>query len=259
MQSNNPDERLSSLQKQLTDLEQQQSAIEEKNQAVEDQARALEVDIRELATQEANLQQRKKEIQARAKQIGKARSGFIKQQKSLDGQRQALRKTLAHTEQQIERDTAEESRLRDELKAQDDSWRAFQEERETAEIEERKKREAEEVAQRNLPRIAMAVDVSMQTENNFFMGLTENLSEGGLFIATHDALPLGTKLDLILKLPETSPIQAKVEVRWVREYNQFTKDMAPGVGVQFQDLGEADQKVISSFLAQRDPILYDAF
>lgn len=259
MQTNNPDDHLGALQKQLNELDEQHLAIEEKSQAVEGQAKELELEIRELAKQEASLQQRKKEIQARAKQIGKTRSGFIKQQKALHGQRQSLLSTLADTEDRIERDAAEEARLRTELGAQDARWQTFQEARETAEREQRKKRESVMAAQRNLPRTAVAVDVSMQTEHNFYMGLTENLSEGGLFIATYDALPLGTKLDLTLKLPETAPIKVKVEVRWVREYNQFTESMAPGVGVQFQDLAEGDQKVITSFLAQRDPILYDAF
>ncbi|MBW2702391.1 MAG: TIGR02266 family protein [Deltaproteobacteria bacterium] len=113
------------------------------------------------------------------------------------------------------------------------------------------------VNQRSSPRANVVVDVAMHSDNNFFMGLTENLSEGGLFLATYDDIPLGTELALSLNLPEHRTIQTRGVVCWVREYTQYTKDLAPGVGLRFLDLAETDQFAIREFIRRRDPILYD--
>ncbi len=107
------------------------------------------------------------------------------------------------------------------------------------------------------PRLSLAVDVSLNTEHNFYMGLTENLSEGGLFIATFDSVPIGTRLELTLNLPGMAPIRTQAEVRWQREHSEYTADMAPGIGVRFLALTEPQQTAIRSFLTQRDPILFE--
>ena len=42
---------------------------------------------------------------------------------------------------------------------------------------------------RRYPRHDVELEVTMESESNFYMGLTENLSEGGIFIATHMLKP----------------------------------------------------------------------
>ena len=110
---------------------------------------------------------------------------------------------------------------------------------------------------RECPRVAVEVEVSLHTEHNFYAGLTRDLSEGGLFIATVENLPVGTEMELSVSLSGHAPIQARGQVCWVREYNQFNQDFHPGVGVRFTDLADGDRDAIESFLAARDPILYD--
>ena len=51
-------------------------------------------------------------------------------------------------------------------------------------------------------RIPVEVEVTLSSEHNFFVGWSENISEGGLFIATHQLEPLGTKLELTLVVPD---------------------------------------------------------
>jgi uncharacterized protein (TIGR02266 family) len=101
------------------------------------------------------------------------------------------------------------------------------------------------------------LEVTMESETNFYMGLTENLSEGGLFIATHVLKPLGTQLEVAFKLPEmTEPIKVTGTVRWVREYSE-TSDTSPGMGVRFEAVGPELTEQIRRFLAARDPLFYD--
>jgi uncharacterized protein (TIGR02266 family) len=89
------------------------------------------------------------------------------------------------------------------------------------------------------------------------MGLTENLSEGGLFIATHVHKPLGTQIEVSFKLPDMSePVKVTGTVRWVREYSE-TSDTSPGMGVRFEHIGPEHTEQIRRFLAARDPLFYD--
>jgi uncharacterized protein (TIGR02266 family) len=106
-------------------------------------------------------------------------------------------------------------------------------------------------------RHGVAIDVTLESESNFYMGLTENLSAGGLFIATHTLRPLGTAIDVTLQLPGAEdPVRVRGTVRWVREYSE-TSDGGPGMGLRFDDITEEDAHIIRQFLAARDPLFYD--
>src|SRR5687767_4203952 len=97
----------------------------------------------------------------------------------------------------------------------------------------------------------------VESETNFYMGLTENLSEGGLFIATHVLKPLGTQIEVSFKLPG-APDSIKVTgtVRWLREYSP-TSDTSPGMGVRFEQIDQHHVDHIRKFLASRDPLFND--
>src|SRR6476659_1269928 len=77
------------------------------------------------------------------------------------------------------------------------------------------------------------LEVSLESESNFYMGLTESLSEGGRFIATHVIRPIGTEGEVSFKLPHVAEaIKAVGIVRWTREYSE-SSDTSPGMGVRF--------------------------
>lgn len=112
-------------------------------------------------------------------------------------------------------------------------------------------------ARRVHPRHDIELEVTMESESNFYMGLTENLSEGGLFIATHVLKPLGTRIDVSFKLPDTAAaIQVSGTVRWVREYSE-TSDTSPGLGVRFDRIHSDDIQHIRAFLDARAPLFFD--
>jgi uncharacterized protein (TIGR02266 family) len=112
-------------------------------------------------------------------------------------------------------------------------------------------------ARRAHTRQDVELEVSLESESNFYMGLTENLSEGGLFIATHQLKPLGTQIDVSFKLPHVAEaIKAKGVVRWVREYSE-SSDTMPGLGVRFEHIAPEQVEQIREFLAARAPLFYD--
>jgi uncharacterized protein (TIGR02266 family) len=107
--------------------------------------------------------------------------------------------------------------------------------------------------QRGANRVVVDVEVSLASESHFFVGLTRNLSQGGLFVATWRRLPVGTPLDLVLTLPD-GIVTARARVRWVRDATEVS---APGIGVMFEGLGEGDRQRIEVFCAERAPYYFD--
>ena len=113
-----------------------------------------------------------------------------------------------------------------------------------------------EGARRSSARRDIALEVTLESESNFYMGLTENLSEGGLFIATHALQPLGSPIEVSFKLPHGEAIKVLGTVRWVREYSE-TSDAGPGMGVRFDNISSENADLIRQFLAARAPLFYD--
>lgn len=111
---------------------------------------------------------------------------------------------------------------------------------------------------RAAPRAAVYATVALSSEHNFWTGLTMNVSEGGLFVATHNVVPLGTMLLLHMKLPfEPEQLVTLAEVRWTRPYSGQV-DVPAGLGLQFVDTDPRVLAKIKRFVATiREPLFFD--
>jgi len=105
-------------------------------------------------------------------------------------------------------------------------------------------------------RYAVDLEVSMSSEHNFYAGLAENISAGGIFVATHITKPVGEQLELSIALPGGLSIRATGEVRWTLAYSE-TSSAKPGLGIRFLDLSPEAVGLIERFVRNRDPLLYD--
>ena len=99
-------------------------------------------------------------------------------------------------------------------------------------------------------------DVDLDTGSNFYWGLLDDISEGGVFVAT-DYLPKRqSKIHLRFSLPDGgNPITVLGEVRWFRE--ESSRDSPVGFGIRFVDLPAPARARISDFIERRDPLFYD--
>lgn len=113
-------------------------------------------------------------------------------------------------------------------------------------------------SRRSYERFPVEVSVDFVSEHNFFTGFSLNVSEGGLFVATHVARPVGSRLEIRLALPDSpEPLEILTEVRWVREHSD-TSDASPGLGLRFVGLSKEDEARIHAFVQRvRDPLFYD--
>ena len=108
-------------------------------------------------------------------------------------------------------------------------------------------------------RFDLEVKVDLESDHNFYTGLTQNISAGGLFIATHHLRRIGDQITLKFSLPGSDKqIMIETEVRWIRENSALNRiDGASGMGVRFVNLSPQAAQAIQQFIESRDSLYYD--
>lgn len=110
---------------------------------------------------------------------------------------------------------------------------------------------------RHYRRAHIVAELALHSGSNFYMGFTQDISEGGVFVVSYLTEPIGTVLSLELQFPGAVEIHAKGVVRWVREPHGFDDSSEPpGMGIQFLDLAEQDRALIAEFVELRAPLFY---
>src|SRR5882672_6126773 len=71
-------------------------------------------------------------------------------------------------------------------------------------------------------RFSVDLDVTVGSDHNFYAGFAENLSAGGVFIATHKLKPVGSKIELCINMPDGAQIRVEGQVRWIRVFNEHS-------------------------------------
>ena len=108
-------------------------------------------------------------------------------------------------------------------------------------------------------RFDLEVKVDLESDHNFYTGLTQNISAGGLFIATHHLRRIGDQITLKFTLPGSDKVVAvETEVRWIRENSALMRaDGGTGMGVRFINLSPEAKAAIDSFVQSRESLYYD--
>lgn len=82
-------------------------------------------------------------------------------------------------------------------------------------------------------REAVTLFVEYEGADDLVGDFTENLSTGGTFVATNRALPIGTRVQLVLSFPGLlEPIAVEGVVRWARTHESAEGDV--GAGIEFE-------------------------
>jgi len=106
-------------------------------------------------------------------------------------------------------------------------------------------------SQRKDVRRVVELPVEFDSETQFYAGMTQDISEGGVFIATYRVLPVGTQLGLSFELPCSTKIVARGEVRWIRAPSSTSR---PGMGIAFLELSAQAIPALSRFCHQNAPL-----
>ncbi len=107
-------------------------------------------------------------------------------------------------------------------------------------------------------RVPTVVEVDLFNENTFFTGFTENISRGGLFIATSAPYELGSRLSIRLSLMGGAPREHEVVVRWIRPAGT-PGGLPAGMGVQFETLEGEAHEALQTFIddSVKDTLFFD--
>lgn len=109
---------------------------------------------------------------------------------------------------------------------------------------------------RQHPRLELGTIVNFsEDDHSFYTGFSENISEGGLFIATYTFQPKkGDRFSLSFSLPDEPPIEVIGEVTWLREQSSHSSTMTPGFGCKFINLEEGDKYRINQFIHHNEAL-----
>lgn len=108
---------------------------------------------------------------------------------------------------------------------------------------------------RTSERAPWIADLEFGEDAQFFTGLSLDISEGGLFVATYTTIPIGTRLVLSFELPDGTNVEARGEVRWVR--SEATDGERPGVGIAFTELPPGVRERIAELCSRQEPLYFD--
>jgi uncharacterized protein (TIGR02266 family) len=109
---------------------------------------------------------------------------------------------------------------------------------------------------RRMHRFPIKVEVSYSSAHNFYTGVIENVSSGGIFVATDTPGAIGDEYEVSFTVPGLDkPCTAVCQVRWIREVGGTS---APaGMGLRFVRLHATTRAAIELFLRHREPILFE--
>lgn len=114
-----------------------------------------------------------------------------------------------------------------------------------------------EPERRGTERARVLADVGFQSDSNFFTGFSSDVSDGGLFVATYDVLPVGTELMVSFVLPEGHQITVTGRVSWIRDAGP-DGETRPGMGIAFDGLTTRDHAAIQRFMTKRTPLFHES-
>jgi len=101
----------------------------------------------------------------------------------------------------------------------------------------------------------LVLEVTFESRHNFYTGISQDLSVGGLFVATYSFLPVGECVRVRFTLPGSSELlDAITEVRWVRRKD--TDEGEAGMGLEFLQLSPATRQLVKAFAERRNAIGY---
>ncbi|HXU70300.1 MAG TPA: TIGR02266 family protein [Polyangia bacterium] len=110
--------------------------------------------------------------------------------------------------------------------------------------------------QRLAPRVPLQVEVTLESEHNFFSGVADNISEGGLFVATTNPPEVGSEVGFELVLGGERFLVMGV-VRWVRDERAASSGAPAGCGVKWVHLEDGAFEAIQHFIEVRQTDFYE--
>jgi uncharacterized protein (TIGR02266 family) len=105
------------------------------------------------------------------------------------------------------------------------------------------------IALERRPRVAVATPVYIEGAERTLLGMSQDLSQSGMFVETRRELPLGVQLGLTFRLPgQAAPVRVTGRVARAVPPRELALSERPGVGIAFERFGDADRARLHDFI-----------
>jgi uncharacterized protein (TIGR02266 family) len=101
---------------------------------------------------------------------------------------------------------------------------------------------------RRATRVAIAIPVELRDERGFSLHASSDLSPGGAYFALAIPHPIGSQVEVTLRLPGDAPIVCRGEVVNIPDATRF------GMGVRFLDIREEDRTRLEALIDPGEPV-----
>jgi uncharacterized protein (TIGR02266 family) len=104
-------------------------------------------------------------------------------------------------------------------------------------------------AKRKWPRLHHEVMVAVSSDvHGSFSGWSTSVSQGGCFVNTHTAAPVGARVQVLLQLPGEPECKLQARVVWSQPAGPGVDE--PGMGIEFIDADDATRARLGRIVAQ---------
>ena len=104
------------------------------------------------------------------------------------------------------------------------------------------------------PRYQVDIQVDEQTSSMFTAGRVTNISRGGLFMESPTPLPIKSRIDLALQLPEIRTVlHLQGRVVWTYDIRRTNSRIMTGTGIKFEDMSPEQRQVLEWYLLRVAP------
>ncbi|MCZ7683278.1 MAG: PilZ domain-containing protein [Sandaracinaceae bacterium] len=108
-----------------------------------------------------------------------------------------------------------------------------------------------------VPREHVEANLGANTESNFYVGFSGEISQGGVFVSTYNILPKDSPVRVLITLPGNLSTEVDGHVRFVRDPMDMSAESEPGMGIAFDGLEKDSRELILRFIRKRPPMFYD--
>ena len=105
---------------------------------------------------------------------------------------------------------------------------------------------------RRHPRVPARLEVRYARRNTFFADYTQNISQGGLFVATESPLEVGSVFQFDMHIPGVDdPLSLRGEVRWNSQPGEDEDiPVEAGMGISFIFENDDERQMVDDFVEQ---------
>ncbi len=91
-------------------------------------------------------------------------------------------------------------------------------------------------------RVPVTWSVDCETDDTFLYASITNISQLGIFVATHEPLEIGTRLTLRFAPPGHESFVLQGVVQWINPVRVLGENRNPGMGIRFVDITSDDRE-----------------